>query len=45
MINEIYLDQIPNNLKGYIDYDAFARDLSFSCHYIESFDGLLVGCA
>lgn len=44
MFNEIYLDQIPNNLKGYIDYDAFARDLSFSCHYIESFDGLLVGC-
>ena len=45
IFNELYLDQIPNNLKGYIDYDAFTRDLSFDCHYIESFDGLLIECA
>lgn len=45
IFNEIYLDQIPDNLKAYIDYDAFARDLSFSCHHIENFDGLLIECA
>ena len=45
IFNELYLDQIPDNLKGYIDYDAFARDLGFNCCYIESSDGLLVECA
>ena len=45
IFKECYENEIPDNLKAYIDYDAFARDLSFDCHYIESFDGLLIECA
>ena len=45
IFKECYENEIPDKLKAYIDYDAFARDLSFDCRYIESFDGLLIECA
>ena len=35
LFDEIYLDQIPENLQNYIDYSAFARDCEYSGDFRE----------
>ena len=40
--NELYLNDVPSHIQNYIDYDAFARDLSFEIDYIESSKGLVI---
>lgn len=40
--NELYLNDVPSHIQNYIDYDAFARDLSFEVDYIESSKGLVI---
>jgi antirestriction protein len=39
IFDECYLDQIPNHLKGYIDYGSLARDL-----FINDYFSVEVGC-
>ena len=40
--NELYLNDVPSHIQNYINYDAFARDLSFEVDYIESSKGLVI---
>ena len=40
--NELYLNDVPSHIQNYIDYNAFARDLSFEIDYIESSKGLVI---
>ncbi len=35
LFDDLYLHEIPGHLQGYIDYEAFARDLDLSGEYIE----------
>ena len=35
IFDELYAHSIPEGLRRYIDYDAFARDLEAEGHYIE----------
>ena len=43
VINECgYLDQIPENLQSYFDYDAFGRDLAFESTFIYAGGGVYV---
>lgn len=36
LFDEVYADSIPENLRSYIDYEAFARDLGFDGYHFES---------
>ena len=36
LFNDCYLHQIPINLRGYIDYEAFANDLKHDYSYSDS---------
>ncbi len=41
LFDDLYLHEIPGHLHGYIDYEAFARDLEISGEYIEfQFNGV-----
>ena len=45
LFDEIYLDQIPEALQCYIDYDAFTRDCECSGEFVEfNFDGTTYTC-
>ena len=45
LFDEIYLDQIPENLRSYIDYSAFARDCEYSGDFREfEFAGTAYTC-
>lgn len=35
------LHDVPDSLKNYFDYEAFGRDLSFDCTWIETNEGML----
>lgn len=35
------LDQIPEHLQSYFDYEAYGRDLSFEGHWVETSEGML----
>lgn len=39
IFDDCYLDQIPDNLQGYIDYESFARDI-----FIDDYFSVKVGC-
>jgi antirestriction protein len=36
IFDELYAHDIPEYIQGYIDYEAFARDLEAEGYYIES---------
>lgn len=38
------LDQIPEHLQSYFDYEAYGRDLSFEGHWVETDEGMLEIC-
>ena len=40
--DELYLNNLPSHIQNYINYNAFARDLSFEVDYIESSKGLVI---
>ncbi len=45
LFDEIYLDQIPENLQSYIDYKSFARDCEYSGDFREfEFAGTTYTC-
>jgi hypothetical protein len=45
LFDEIYLDQIPENLRSYIDYKSFARDCEYSGDFREfDFSGTTYTC-
>lgn len=39
------LDSIPDNLRGYFDYEAFGRDLSYEGRFVAISSGILEICA
>jgi|GEM_PF-3108197 len=39
LFDECYLHQVPESIRFYIDYDAFARDLGMDYHHDRSSDG------